>query len=88
MNLYSKVKHRQCTESYRFDTMLNNINTHITYKQLINAKNNRNEGQQGTFFKMNILGTFCNKLSPKHTSQFSDAETIRLKMVLKEMVWI
>lgn len=36
--------------------------------------------------KMNMpLGTFCNKLSPKHTSQFSDAETIRLKMVLKEM---
>ena len=41
---------RQCTESYRFDTMLNNINTHITYKQLINAKDNRKvEGQQGTF---------------------------------------
>ncbi len=36
--------------------------------------------------KMNMpLGTFCNKLSSKHTSEFSDVETIRLKMVLKEM---
>ena len=36
--------------------------------------------------KMNMpLGTFCNKLSPKHSSTFSDAETICLKMVLKEM---
>ena len=36
--------------------------------------------------KMNIpLGTFCNKLSPKHTSTFSDAEMIQLKLVLKEM---
>ena len=36
--------------------------------------------------KMNMpLGTFCNKLSPKHTTKFTDAETIRLKMVLKEM---
>lgn len=36
--------------------------------------------------KMNMpLGTFCNKLSPKHSTQFSDAETIRLKMVLREM---
>ncbi len=36
--------------------------------------------------KMNMpLGTFCNKLSPKHTTQFTDAEMIRLKMVLKEM---
>lgn len=31
------------------------------------------------------LGTFCNKLSPNHTTQFADAEIIRLKMVLKEM---
>jgi hypothetical protein len=31
------------------------------------------------------LGTFCNKLSPNHTTQFTDAETIRLKMVLKEL---
>ena len=31
------------------------------------------------------LGTFCNKLSPKHTSSFSDAEIIQLKLVLKEM---
>jgi hypothetical protein len=30
-------------------------------------------------------GTFCNKLSPKHPTQFTDAETIRLKMVLKEL---
>lgn len=36
--------------------------------------------------KMNMpLGTFCNKLSPNHTTQFTDAETIRLKMVLKEL---
>lgn len=36
--------------------------------------------------KMNMpLGTFCNKLSPKHTSTFSDAEMIQLKLVLKEM---
>ena len=31
------------------------------------------------------LGTFCNKLSPKHSAHFTDAEMIRLKMVLKEM---
>ena len=31
------------------------------------------------------LGTFCNKLNPKHSSEFSDAEIIRLKMVLKEL---
>jgi hypothetical protein len=37
--------------------------------------------------KMGMLtGTFCNKLSPNHTTQFTDAEIIRLKMVLKEMV--
>ncbi len=36
--------------------------------------------------KMNMpLGTFCNKLSPKHTSSFSDAELIQLKLVLKDM---
>lgn len=36
--------------------------------------------------KMNMpLGTFCNKLSPKHTSSFSDAEIIQLKLVLKKM---
>lgn len=36
--------------------------------------------------KMNMpLGTFCNKLSPKHTSTFSEEETIQLKLVLKEM---
>jgi hypothetical protein len=31
------------------------------------------------------LGTFCNKLNPNHSASFSDAELIRLKMVLKEM---
>ena len=31
------------------------------------------------------LGTFCNKLSSKHTTQFSDAELVKLKMVLKEL---
>jgi len=31
------------------------------------------------------LGTFCNKLSSKHTTQFSDAELIQLKMILKEL---
>ena len=30
-------------------------------------------------------GTFCNKLSPKHPTQFTDAEIIRLKIVLKEL---
>lgn len=36
--------------------------------------------------KMNMpLGTFCNKLSSKHTSMFSDEETIQLKMVLRDM---
>lgn len=36
--------------------------------------------------KMNMpLGTFCNKLSPKHTSTFSDAEMVQLKLVLKEL---
>jgi len=31
------------------------------------------------------LGTFCNKLNPKHSTQFTHAEIIRLKMVLKEL---
>ncbi len=31
------------------------------------------------------LGTFCNKLSSKHSASFTDAEIIRLKMVLKEL---
>lgn len=31
------------------------------------------------------LGTFCNKLSPKHTSDFSEAEMVQLKLVLKEL---
>lgn len=36
--------------------------------------------------KMNMpLGTFCNKLSPKHTSDFSEAEMVQLKLVLKEL---
>ncbi len=36
--------------------------------------------------KMNMpLGTFCNKLSEKHTTTFSDEEIIQLKLVLKEM---
>lgn len=36
--------------------------------------------------KMNMpLGTFCNKLSSKHTASFSDAEIIQLKLVLKEL---
>lgn len=40
---------RMFSESYRFDTMLNNINTHLTYKQLINARDNRKmENKQGT----------------------------------------
>ncbi len=37
-------------------------------------------------FKIGMpLGTFCNKLSSKHSASFTDAELIRLKMVLKEM---
>lgn len=36
--------------------------------------------------KMNMpLGTFCNKLSPKHCTKFTDAEMIRLKLILKDM---
>lgn len=36
--------------------------------------------------KINMpLGTFCNKLNPTHTAYFTDAELIRLKMVLKEI---
>lgn len=31
------------------------------------------------------LGTFCNKLSAKHPTQFTDAEIIRFKMVLREL---
>jgi hypothetical protein len=31
------------------------------------------------------LGTFCNKLSPKHSTKFTDAEMIRLKLILKDM---
>lgn len=32
---------RTYSENNRFDSMLNNINTHITYKQLINVRDNR-----------------------------------------------
>jgi len=36
--------------------------------------------------KMNMpLGTFCNKLSFKHASNFSDAEMVQLKLALKEL---
>lgn len=39
---------RKCTESYRFDTMLNHINTHLTYAELIATRSNRKmENQQG-----------------------------------------
>lgn len=31
------------------------------------------------------LGTFCNKLSSKHQTQFSDVELVQLKMILKEL---
>lgn len=31
------------------------------------------------------LGTFCNKLSEKHTAYFTDAEIIKLKGVLIEL---
>lgn len=31
------------------------------------------------------LGTFCNKLSPTHSSYFTDAEIIKLKGVLREL---
>jgi len=31
------------------------------------------------------LGTFCNKLNPKHSTRFTDAEIIRLKLILKEL---
>ena len=31
------------------------------------------------------LGTFCNKLNPKHSTQFSDAEIIKLKGVLIDL---
>lgn len=31
------------------------------------------------------LGTFCNKLSEKHPTKFSDAEIIKLKGVLIEL---
>ena len=38
------------TENYRFDVMLNNINSRLTYKQLINAQDNRKmAAQQGAF---------------------------------------
>lgn len=36
--------------------------------------------------KMNMLtGTFCNKLNPNHSTQFTDVEIVRLKMILKEL---
>ena len=31
------------------------------------------------------LGTFCNKLSSKHQTQFNDTELMQLKMILKEL---
>jgi transposase-like protein len=40
---------RKMTESYRFDTMLNNINSTLSYKQLIDGRNNKQmEAKQGT----------------------------------------
>lgn len=40
---------RNYSESYRFDAMLNNINGHITYKQLISGNNDKKmEAQQGS----------------------------------------
>ena len=32
-----------------------------------------------------LTGTFCNKLNPKHPTQFTEQEVIRLKMVLKDL---
>jgi len=32
-----------------------------------------------------VLGTFCNKLNPNHSTQFTDKEITRLKMVLKDL---
>lgn len=41
---------RNYSESDRFNVMLNNIGTHISYKQLIDARNNRKvEAKQGAF---------------------------------------
>lgn len=31
------------------------------------------------------VGTFCNKLSPKHPTQFLDAEIIKLKGILIDL---
>ena len=31
------------------------------------------------------LGTFCNKLSSKHSSEFSDEELMKLKLVMREI---
>lgn len=31
------------------------------------------------------LGTFCNKLNPKHSSDFNEAETIKLKFILRDL---
>ena len=38
---------RKMTESYRFDTMLNNINTHLTYAELT-RDNRKMEAKQGS----------------------------------------
>lgn len=36
--------------------------------------------------KMNMpLGTFCNKLNQSHSAYFTDAEIIRLKIILREL---
>jgi len=44
------------------------------------------EGWYYTNLGMNMpLGTFCNKLNPKHTTQFTDTEIIRLKGVLIDL---
>jgi hypothetical protein len=31
------------------------------------------------------LGTFCNKLNPKHSTEFNDAEIIKLKFILMDL---
>lgn len=37
-------------------------------------------------YKMNMpLGTFCNKLNPKHSAYFTDAENVKLKGILIEL---
>ncbi len=81
---------RKSTETNRFDAMLNNINTRLTYQNLINGNNGNNKkveiNKQLLASKIGLgRGTFQNKLNPDHSTNFTEDELILLRCALIEM---